>query len=235
MKIVLRKISLAIGLACAMAMPIVAKAALLTSSDESQLATWLGHGSIQLSLLFGKVDGDTAAQFHSAVDGKGATFSIMEASNASGQTWLIGGYNPQSWNSSGTQNITVPEVDRVAFLFNLTTGTKYTQLPVLDMPDDYGAVQTFNDPKHGPSFGFGYDLDLDNNLHTGTSSLISYCSDACNTAFTSLLDGSSNTALTVNRLEVYSISSVPEPELWQMLVAGVAVVGLARRRKSLRA
>ena len=38
---------------------------------------------------------------------KGRTFSVMEATNASGQTWLVGGYNPQSWSSTDGMHVTM--------------------------------------------------------------------------------------------------------------------------------
>jgi len=231
MQTLFKNIALVTGVVGALGLPSLAVAGtgLLTTADEAQLATWLGRSTVQLSALFSKADSDTSLQFHAAVDGKGPTITVMEATNAAGQTWLVGGYNPQSWNSSGTANLTPLESDRKAFIFNLTALKKYTQIPIYDIPDDFGAVQTLNDVAHGPSFGAGFDLDVGSNLKSGSSSLISYCGDNCNTAWVNLLDGSANTAVSYGRIEVYSISAVPEPELWQLLAGGMLGLGLMRR------
>ncbi|WP_262311755.1 PEP_CTERM-anchored TLD domain-containing protein [Duganella violaceipulchra] len=225
-------------LALALALPGAAGAAgagLLTNADQAQLASWLDRPDLKLSLLFSKSSGDTATQFHAAVDNKGPTFSIMEASNSSGQTWVIGGYNPYNWNSSGTPTMTVPQYHRIGLLFNLTSGKIYNQIPRYDIPDDFGAVLAFNDPSSGPIFGAGADLAVDYNLNTGSSSMVSYCSNSCNSAWTSLLDNSADTSITYGRIEVYKIAAVPEPQLWQLLVAGLALVGVARMRAGRRA
>lgn len=217
------------------AAPLCAHATLLSVAGQAQLSTWLGEGPIALDLLFAKSAGKTAADFHAAADGKGRTFAVMEARNAAGQSWLVGGYNPQSWSSKGGFNLTPDEADRTGFIFNLTSGRKYSQLPRL-AGDDFGASQTLNDPNFGPSFGAGFDLAVPFDLSTnGTSAILSY-NDAVahQNPFTSLLDGSPYASLpnvTFGALEVYTITQVPEPSSALLLAAGAGALALAHRRR----
>ena len=83
---------------------------LLSSSYAATLESWLTgdptlsySGSLVFTNIFDKASGDTSADFHAAVDGKGATIVVMEATDSRNpdQTVLIGGFNPQSWSSSG--------------------------------------------------------------------------------------------------------------------------------------
>ena len=70
---------------------------LLTEAEIAQLSTWLGNGPIRLERLYKKRDGQTAADFHAAVDGKGRTFTVMEATNELGQMrsrYCVGEFHP---------------------------------------------------------------------------------------------------------------------------------------------
>jgi len=76
---------------------------LLTTAGGTQLETWLGEGSLALTSIFSHQVGDlkTSLDFHTAADGQGRTFAIMEVLGINGgPNEIIGGYNPQSWNSS---------------------------------------------------------------------------------------------------------------------------------------
>ncbi|MES2260799.1 MAG: PEP_CTERM-anchored TLD domain-containing protein [Pseudomonadota bacterium] len=212
---------------------------LLTAADKGQLASWLGEGPLALTRIFEKTAGATAADFHAAADGKGRTFSVMEARNLAGQSWLVGGYNPQSWSSKGGFNMTLPEAERTAFIFNLTSGRKFTQLPDLAEGEDFGSFQTLNDAGFGPTFGAGFDLAVPGNLGTGgTSAILSYSApDHSQNTFTSILDGSAyqfTPNVSFGALEVYTISAVPEPATWMMGLAGLGMLAMLRRRKGRR-
>lgn len=212
-----------------------AHASLLTGANQAQMAGWLGEGPLALNLLFEKAPGRSAADFHAAADGKGRTFTLMQAFDATGHGWLVGGYNPQSWSSIGGFNMTPNEADRTAFLFNLDTGVKFTQLPQL-AGDDYGAMQTVNDAAFGPAFGAGFDLAVGSDLTTGgVSALLSYNDGAHHqNPFTSLLDGSSyaNTPnVTFGAIEVYTIKAVPEPMSLLLLLTGMCALAILQRRK----
>ncbi|RFP09605.1 MULTISPECIES: PEP_CTERM-anchored TLD domain-containing protein [unclassified Duganella] len=210
-----------------------ADTSLLNASDKAQLAAWLGQGQIKLTSIYTKGAGDTSANFHAAVDGKGRTFAVMEAHNASGQTWLVGGYNPQSWSVKGDYNVTVPQADRTAFLFNLTSGVMHLQTPKNYALDSVGSYQTYNDIHYGPTFGYGNDLYVGADLTHGESLMYSYVDDTGSNAYTSLLDGSHyvRANVTYGAMQVYSITAVPEPGSAAMLLAGLAGIALVRRRR----
>ena len=76
---------------------------LLTSAYHQQLEDWLAIGDIDLTNIYDKATGDTTSDFHSAVDGRGATFTLMEISNGT-DTSIIGGYNALSWSSINNYN-----------------------------------------------------------------------------------------------------------------------------------
>ena len=214
----------------------VAGSSLLTTADQAQLASWLGEGSIVLSNIYSKTQGDTSSNFHRAADGKGRTFSVMQASNEFGKTWLVGGYNPQSWNSSGQYNMTAEDKDRTAFLFNLTNGTLHKQTPKTYALDSVGSYQTLNLAKFGPTFGTGYDLFVPGNLTTGGySSIYSYVNTDPNVGVfgVSLIDGSAYHGgnITYGAIEVFTITAVPEPATYGMLLAGLGLFFYFGRRK----
>lgn len=221
-----------IGGLLALALP--AQASLLSMADQSQLASWLGEGPLALNLLFAKAPGRTAADFHAAADNKGRTFTVMQAFDETGRAWLVGGYNPQSWSSKGGFNMTPNEADRTAFLFNLTNRSLFQQLPKLAV-NDYGAMQTVNEPNLGPTFGAGFDLSVPFDLtNGGISSLLSYNNGPHRqNPFTSLLN---NTAyrgvpnVRFGEIEVYTINQVPEPDQVVLLGTGLAMLALVRRR-----
>lgn len=215
--------------------PVVRANGLLSAADEAQLAGWLGAGSVVLTNIYTKSAGDTAADFHRAADGKGATIAVMEAKNSVGQTWLVGGYNPQSWSTKGDFNVTQAQHERTAFLFNLTTGAKHGQTPATPGIEYVGAYQTYNALNYGPTFGIGNDLYVSNDLSHGFSLLYSYADPSLSNSYTSLLDGSPFAAsnVTYGKMEVYSVTlaAVPEPGEALMLLAGLGLLAVVRRRK----
>lgn len=223
------------ALLCGGAASAQASAPLLNATEQSQLATWLGEGAIQLTKVYAKAAGDTSLDFHRAADGKGRTFSLMEATNELGQTWLIGGYNPQSWDSSGGFHITADDAQRTGFVFNLTTSTIHRQTLKNYASDSAGSFQTYNAAAWGPSFGVGNDLYVPTDLtHGGSSFLYSYAQSNFYDMQTSILDGSmyNGPNITYGALEVYTISAaVPEPQTGLMWLAGVGMLAAVARRK----
>ncbi|WP_240943554.1 PEP_CTERM-anchored TLD domain-containing protein [Janthinobacterium lividum] len=215
--------------------PAVFAQSLLDSASQAQLASWLGEGPLSLKAIYTKSVGDTSFDFHKASDGKGRTFSVMEARNESGQTWLVGGYNPQSWNSSGTYNMTPEDSQRTAFIFNLSTGQRHIQTPKSYALDSIGAYQTLNDINAGPTFGIGADLGVSADLTTkGVSYRYSYIDPDQGVFGISLLDGkpySSHPNVTFGAIQVFSISAVPEPASYALMVLGLALIGGIQARK----
>lgn len=195
---------------------------LLDTSSELQLETWLGKASLNLTNIFTKTsENSTAMDFHLAVDGKGPTFIIMAATdNFLGITSLIGGYNPGSWTSQGIrQNF------GSAFLFNLSENVYLPQGLSSPFNDFYGSSD------HGPQFGLT-DLSVYSDLTRASSQLIGY--GIQNHQFQSLADlinRPSHGELTISSLEVFSVSAVPEPPTYALLLAGLGLISLISGKK----
>ncbi|WP_218963766.1 PEP_CTERM-anchored TLD domain-containing protein [Janthinobacterium sp. BJB301] len=205
---------------------------LLSPGYQAQLETWLGEGRLSLTNIYTKAAGDTSLDFHKASDGKGRTFSVMEATNSSGKTWLVGGYNPQSWSSTDGTHVTMDDSQRTAFLFNLTSDFMLPQLKQYFNGDGIGKDQTYNQANYGPTFGYGHDLYVPQDLtHGGSSFLYTYNYLGQPSTGVSLLDGSAwhGNDVTFGAIQVFAISAVPEPATYGMLMAGLLLI-VARRR-----
>jgi len=203
---------------------------LLDAGRQAQLERWLGAGEFNLNNVYTRETGDTSVDFHAAANGKGATFTLLEVSNSVGESFLVGGYNPQSWDSSGGWHTTERDWQRTAFLFNFTEPAVYRQLLSSYVLPSQGQFQTFNSAGVGPMFGVGPDLVVTGNLDTALSWQLSYGNPLDEGM--SIVDRSiGGQALRVDGMEVFSISPVPEPASTAMLLAGIGVLGLIARRK----
>lgn len=211
-------------------------ATLLTAPDASEIQTWLDatglySGSLQFTNIYEKSAGDTSTTFHSAVDGTGPTITLMSVTFGN-QTAVIGGFDPQSWNSSTGYNLVSNPAQRTAFIYNLTTGLLQTETSA-----ESGVYQTFNSSGYGPTFGGGFDIGLyDNTLINGYVFPYGYGSGCVNTCEGNgnILGLSGETLFSAGQLEVFTISeAVPEPSTWAMMLLGFAGIGfMAYRRKS---
>jgi len=210
---------------------IIGGSSLLDHSAQSQLERWLGAGQFNLNNIYTKQAGDTAVEFHSAADGKGATFTLMKLVNTEGMAFLVGGYNPQSWSSTDGWHTTDPDYERTAFLFNMTAPAVYRQVLSDYVLPSQGSRQTFNGIKYGPTFGTGHDLYLNETLDVGFSWQVTYGNP--DDAGMSIVDRSLNgRTVRVEALEIFTLSPVPEPAGYAMLLAGLAALGVAARRAS---
>jgi hypothetical protein len=221
---------LALAGTAAKAGDIIGGSSLLDDGRHAQLERWLGEGEFNLNNVYTLRPGDTSVNFHQGADGKGATFTVLEVTNTAGQTFLVGGYNPQSWSSTDGWHETERDFQRTAFLFNFTTPAVYRQvLTGFELPSQ-GQRQTYNDILFGPVFGSGPDLFVNDDLTKALSWQLSYGNPA--NEGVSIIDGSlRGQTVTVNAMEIFAISPVPEPASWAMLLAGAGVLGGIKRRR----
>jgi hypothetical protein len=209
---------------------IIGGSSLLDDGRHAQLERWLGAGEFNLNNVYTLRPGDTSVNFHQGADGKGATFTLLEVTNTAGQSFLVGGYNPQSWSSTDGWHETERDFQRTAFLFNFTTPAVYRQvLTGFELPSQ-GQRQTFNDILFGPVFGSGPDLFVNDDLTKALSWQLSYGNPA--NEGLSIIDGSvGGQTVSVNAMEIFAIAPVPEPASWAMLLAGAGVLGGIKRRR----
>lgn len=217
---------------------------LLTTAGGTQLETWLGEGSLALTSIFSHQvgDGKTILDFHTAADGQGRTFAIMEVLSVNGvaANEIIGGYNPQSWYlpSSGyaSNNETPNYADRTAAIFNLTDLVWRPQDTVPNDAYDGGLYQTYNGQNNGPSFGGGGgDLSVNGTLSIGNVAPFSY---GVYPEGVNILGSTGHKNVQYGRMEVFTIaaasaSSVPDGgnTLAMMLGGGLVCLVAAGRRK----
>lgn len=209
---------------------IIGGSTLLDAGRADQLGRWLGAGDINLSKVYTLKPGDTSLDFHQAADGKGANFVLLEVHNKAGTSYLVGGYDPQSWSSTGGWHETPFDFQRTAFLFNMTDPAVYRQIPATYVLPSQGLRQTFNEAALGPVFGSGPDLYTNDALSGGISWQLSYGNPSDEGL--SIADRSHGQNFQLDAMEVFAVSPVPEPLPAAMLLAGASVVILRTRRKA---
>jgi len=198
---------------------------------EGQLERWLGAGDQIFENVYTRQGAlDTSLDFHAAADNRGPTFTLLRVSDPAGKAWLVGGYNPQSWDQDDGWHFTPRDFQRTAFIFNYTTPAVYRQVPSgFELPSQ-GSFQTFNAPDQGPTFGAGPDLFVNDTLDTALSWRLSYGDPAGEGR--SIIDGSvGGQFFAIDALEVYAVSPIPEPAGGAMLAGGLGLLALAARRR----
>ncbi|MEM7001016.1 MAG: PEP_CTERM-anchored TLD domain-containing protein [Pseudomonadota bacterium] len=214
----------AIGIAPASAGIIVGGSDILNGTSVGQLETFLGQGQLTLNRIYAKQTGDTASDWHAAVDSQGPTFTVIELDNGR----IIGGYNSNSWVSSSGYDYTATG----SFLFSLTNNFKHSRYRY-----NYYIYNTFS---YGPTWGGGHDLHIRNDLTTGYTNLGhtyqcrvgSYGSSTCRNDF-----AGSNNNWAVTRLETFTHSTfvpplnVSEPGILSILGLALLSLFLLNRRR----
>lgn len=205
---------------------------LLDASREAQLERWLGAGDLSFTPIFTGTPGVTSIDFHHAADGKGATFTLLQVTNPLGASFLVGGYNPQSWSSIDGWHETPFDYQRTAFVFNMTVPAVYRQVPSTYILPSQGLRQTFNAADHGPEFGAGPDLFVSDKLDMAFSWQVSYGNPLDQGK--SIIDRSVGGKLFhIDSLLTFAVSPVPEPSQAATLAGGLALIAslaLGKRR-----
>jgi len=203
---------------------------LVDPDRQAQLERWLGAGELNLTKVYTLQPGDDSNDFHAGADGRGATFTLLDVTNAAGASYLVGGYNPQSWASDEGWHETERDFQRTAFLFNFTDPAVYRQVPSTYVLPSQGQRQTYNEPGFGPVFGSGPDLFVNDRMDAALSWQLSYGNP--DDEGLSIIDRSLRGQLvSVDAMEVFAISPVPEPGHWALLLAGLGVAGLFARKR----
>jgi hypothetical protein len=223
-------IALALAAGVAAAGDIKGGSSLLDHRGHAQLERWKGAGEFNLTRVYALQPGDSSRDFHAAVDGAGPTFTLLQLTNALGESYLVGGYNPQSWSSTDGWHVTERDVDRTAFLFNMTEPAVYRQVPSSYILPSQGSRQTLNRAQDGPAFGAGHDLYVNDRLDTAFSYQLTYGDPRDEGR--SIVDRSSGVQLVgVDAMELFTLSPVPEAPAVALLAAGLGVLGFAARSR----
>ena len=219
---------------------------LLSPTHATTIEDWLVNdptlsysGPLGFTNIFDKATGDNSTDFHTAVNGKGPTFFVAEATDSrGGGTQIIGGFNPQSWNAIYSYNITPNAADRTAFIFNLTSGLRMDQ----ETNTGSGQYQTYNGGVYGPTFGGGHDIYVNNTLSTGYAQSYSYCADPLHDCYDYYGDANimglryAGNTVSFGAIEVFTItddvSAVPLPAGLPLMLGALAGLGAVSRRKS---
>ena len=217
------------GAVPAWASSIIGGSALLDASGHAQLERWLGQGKFDLSNVFTRDLDDTSVDFHAAADGRGPTFTLMQVTNDTGQSFLVGGFNPQSWSSTDGWHNTPRDPYRSAFIFNLTEPALYRQVLSNYVLPSQGERQTFNGIDYGPTFGTGHDLYVNASLTAAFSWQVTY-GDPLDSGLSVIDRSLGGQLVAVNALEVFTLSPIPEPAAYVMLLGGLALLGGAVRQ-----
>ena len=206
---------------------VVSGGSLLSNSNADQLASWFGASGLNLSNIYTFRPGDTTMTWHSAADNQGPTFTLITArvANSTGPYQLIGGYNPQSWQSLGGQVVTRNANERTAFIFDLSTLVLQRQITA----NTDGQFQTYNDLSYGPSFGWGFDIGFRaNSLNLGFLNQFSFGGGSTGTA--NLFGSLTSTAIEIGSIETYTFTSVPEIPSMVGTAFGLSVLVWLRRK-----
>jgi hypothetical protein len=133
-------------------------------SFDDHMNKWMGRqkgSGVRLELLYrASRDGFKVTDFHRLCDNKGATVTVIRSKEG----YVFGGYADQRWNGSdghvGSSS---------AFLFSLVrpSSSVAMMLPLNGKANKYAM---YCDSTHGPVFGGGYDIFVNESSNTNSNS-----------------------------------------------------------------
>lgn len=154
----------------------------------------------------------------------------MQVTNDAGLSFLVGGFNPQHWSPTNGWHDTPTDPYRTAFVFNMTQPALYRQVLSSYVLPSQGERQTFNGIDYGPTFGAGHDLYVNASLTAAFSWRLTY-GDPLESGLSIVDRSPCGEIVRVDALEVFTLSPIPEPANYAMLLGGLALLGGAARRQ----
>ncbi len=104
--------------------------------------------------------GFRAHDFHLKCDNYSNTFTLIKTDNL----YVFGGYTTQTWNNCGIFGCF--KTDKQAFLISLVN---LKNVPIkFTLFDEFSAIYAYS--KYGPTFGYGYDLNIADESNINTNS-----------------------------------------------------------------
>ena len=140
---------------------------LLRLEFQVQLNQWIEPLGQKWRLIYKAIrDGFKGEDFHRCADNQGPTIVIIQSKD---DKWLFGGYTSQDWSSIAAYG----EDKNRPFIFTLVNPhniqpTRYTIVPTETL-DAIG-----NSPRHGPTFGGGFDLHVCDESNTTVGSYFKF-------------------------------------------------------------
>ena len=128
---------------------------ILNVGDMNKINGFYGNPNQNWTLCYQKsVNGNSSSTFHSLCNGKGATMTVVKATNG----YIFGGYNNNSWSTAGYVGTST------AWLYSVTRNTKHSYYR-------YPQYGTYNSSSYGPTWGGGHDMYHQSSMTSGSSNL----------------------------------------------------------------
>jgi hypothetical protein len=172
--------------------PLMAGSLLLNQSHHEFLQRCFTIRYVWILLYRGTRDGFSASTFHSRCNRSGSTISVVKSSSG----YIFGGYNPNSWESSGNF-----QKASGSFLFSLTNPWN---IPPARFPWHHGHGP-LGKRNYGPTFGGGHDLHISDNCNSNNDSYTNFpCSYHSNGIGT--IRFTESKYFTVSEIEVFRLT-----------------------------
>ena len=123
-----------------------------------------------------------AQKFHEACNNKQISNTLVLIQSNYGN--LFGGFTTQSWNTDDSDPYAIAKYDEDAFIFLLKSDDAKVQQNcpyIFELKPDDRKYAIWRSPTHGPCFGLGVDVYIDDQCNkkkkVNSSNLNSYCND----------------------------------------------------------